>query len=177
MLVNLINRNAAKAALALRAALVALALSGCSAMPAARDQSAPPAPASTPIQAMTREDAVQLAQDAERALAAGRLVDGGAAYVRIVTVFPDDAYAWFRLGTVYLRTGQYGAAQMACERALRLDPAMAKAQANLALAHLYQFRAAAQPAIASPQVAQDNRRALAALLRDVDHALAPEAGP
>jgi hypothetical protein len=25
-------------------------------------------------------------------------------------------------------------------------------------------------------VAQDNRRALAALLRDVDHALAPEAG-
>lgn len=176
MVVNISKRNTATTSLAML--MVLLALGGCVAVPptqASADASSPAA-MSTPIQSMTREDAAQLAQDAERALAAGRLADGGAAYVRIVTVFPDDAHAWFRLGTVYLRTGQYGAAQMACERALRLDPEMAKAQANLALAHLYQFRAAARPAMTSPQVPEDNRRALAALLRDVDHALAPEAG-
>jgi tetratricopeptide (TPR) repeat protein len=175
MAANISKRSTAMTRLAMLTAAV-FALGGCAAAPSAQDGNAPAAPVTPPIQAMTREDADRLAQDAERALAAGRLVEGGAAYVRIVTVFPDDAHAWFRLGTVYLRTGQYGAAQMACERALRLDPGMAKAQANLALAHLHQFRAAAQPAIASPQVAQDNRRALAALLRDVDHALAPEAG-
>jgi Flp pilus assembly protein TadD len=126
-----------------------------------------------PFQVMTREDAARLALDAEKALTAGGLVDGGAVYVHIVTVFPDDARAWFLLGTIYLRTGQYGAAQMACERALRLDPGMSKAHANLALAHLHQFRAAALPAIASADISKENHRALAGLLRDVDHAITP----
>lgn len=96
--------------------------------------------------------------------------------MHIVTVFPDDARAWFRLGTIYLRTGQYGAAQMACERALRIDPGMSKAQANLALAHLHQFRVAALPAIDSPDIQKENRRALVGLLRDIDHAITPTGG-
>ncbi|MFC3457514.1 MULTISPECIES: tetratricopeptide repeat protein [Massilia] len=125
------------------------------------------------IHTMTRDDALRLAGEAERVLAAGRLADAGAAYIRIVTAFPDDARAWFRLGTIYLRTGQYGAAQMACERALRLEPGMAKAQANLALAHLRQFRAAAERAAASAEVPEDNRKALAVLMRDVDRAVGP----
>lgn len=178
MAVNNKNSNLDGARAALLA--VALILGGCAGAPPARDGLAPlassqapsPAQTATPVQRMTRDEAAQLGRDAERALAAGRLVDGGAAYVRIVTVYPDDAHAWFRLGTVYLRTGQYGAAQMACERALRLDPGMSKAQANLALTHLYQFRAAALSATTSQEVSEDNRRTLAGLLRDVDHAIA-----
>jgi len=165
MVAEIINWNAASAGMALLAAT--LLLGGCSAVPGVKSSSL------TPVQVMTRKDAARLVLDAEKSLAAGRLVDGGAAYVHIVTVFPDDARAWFRLGTIYLRTGQYGAAQMACERALRLEPGMSKAHANLALAHLHQFRAAALPAIASPDISKDNHRALAALLRDVDHAIAP----
>jgi cytochrome c-type biogenesis protein CcmH/NrfG len=125
------------------------------------------------VRTMTREDAMRLALDADRALVAGRVLDAGAAYVRIATAFPDDARAWFRLGTIYLRTGQYGAAQYACERALRFEPSMAKAQANLALAHLHQFRAAAALASASHDVPPENRKALRALMLDVDHALVP----
>lgn len=135
----------------------------------------PQAADATPVQTMTREDALRLASDADRALAAGRVADAGAAYVRIATAFPDDASAWFRLGTIYLRTAQYGAAQYACERALRFEPGMAKAQANLALAHLHQFRAAAAQAAASADVPPENRKALASLIRDVDHALVPAA--
>lgn len=146
----------------------ALLLAGCAAAPVQ-----PETAENAPIQTMTRADAAQLALEAERVLAAGRLPDAGAAYIRIVTAFPDDARAWFRLGTIYLRTGQYAAAQMACERALRFEPGMAKAQANLALAHLRQFRAAAAQATASAEVPADNRKALAALMRDVDHAIGP----
>jgi len=97
-------------------------------------------------QSMTQGDAARLSVLAEKALAEGRLVEGGNVYVGIVTAYPDDAQAWFRLGTVYLRTQQYAAAQMACEQALRADPGMDKARANLALA---------------------------SLLRDVDHAVNP----
>ena len=147
---------------------VALSLAGCVTAPVE-----PVAVEPAPIQTLTRQDAARLALDAERVLAAGRLADAGAAYIRIVTAFPDDARAWFRLGTIYLRTGQYGAAQMAFERVLRQEPGMAKAQANLALAHLRQFRAAAALATASTEVPEGNRKALASLIRDVDHALGP----
>lgn len=124
-------------------------------------------------QSMTQGAAARLSVLAEKALAEGRLVEGGNVYVSIVTAYPDDAQAWFRLGTVYLRTQQYAAAQLACERALRADPGMGKARANLALAHLHQFRVAATVAVASTAVPEANRQALASLLRDVDHAVNP----
>lgn len=126
-----------------------------------------------PGQTMTHADAARLSLQAEKAIAEGRLVDGGNVYVSIVTAYPYDGQAWFRLGTVYLRTQQYAAAQLACERALRADPGMGKARANLALAHLYQFRVAAEIAIASTAVPEANRTALTSLLRDVDHAFNP----
>jgi Tfp pilus assembly protein PilF len=137
-------------------------------------RSAPVAQAGpAPGQTMTLEEAARLSAKAEQALNEGRFPDAGAAYVRVVTAWPDNAQAWSRLATVYLRTQQYGAAQRACEQALRADPRMGKARANLALAHLYQFRAAGVQAAASTDVPEPNRMALAALVRDVDHALAP----
>lgn len=151
------------------ALLVACLVSGGCATHRAADDAAQRAPGQT----MTLPESVRLAAMAEQAMAENRLPDAGAAYVRVVTAYPDNAQAWFRLGTVYLRTQQYGAAQRACEQALRVDPRMAKARANLALAHLYLFRAAAAPAVASPDVPEENRKALASLMRDLDQALAP----
>ena len=90
-------------------------------------------------QSMTQRDAARLAALAEQAIAEGRLVDGAHVYVSIVTAYPDDVQSWCRLGAVYLRTQQYAAAQLACERALRLDPGMDKARATMALAQSHQL--------------------------------------
>lgn len=148
-------------------------LAGCATPP-------PPDPATVlaPGQYLPLEESDRLVREAEQAIAEKRLSDANALYVRVVTAYPNRASAWFRLGTVYLRGDQYGYAQRAFQEALRADPSMTKAQANLALAHLHQFRAAASQAVLSPQVPEANRKALASLVRDIDHALSPGAsGP
>ncbi len=116
---------------------------------------------------------VQLAARAEQEIGAGRFNDAGLRYLQIVEAFPSNATAWFRLGTVYLRTNQARQAQRAFEQALQIDPGMAKAHANLALTHALQLRGAASIAVRSKQVAASNRQALQSLMRDVDHALGP----
>ena len=135
--------------------------------------SAPPATAPAASQA----EVDQIGSEAERALAANDLAAAGRGYVRIVTGYPNNAPAWYRLGTIYLRTNQHRAAQNAFEQSLRADPNLTKAYANLAIAHLGQFRVAAKRAVASDQVADANRRALMALLEDVNHALPPTLAP
>jgi Tfp pilus assembly protein PilF len=96
-------------------------------------------------------------------------------YESVVEAYPYEALAWFRLGTVYLRTEQVFQAQKAFERTLILDPDLKKAQANLALIYLKQFRVAALQAVDSNQISDANKAALNSLLRDVDHALPPVA--
>lgn len=139
------------------AVLLCLQLAGCA-------TTTPAASADTPIPAAMEE----LGALAEQAIAIGDMRSAGRLYVRLVTAYPDSAPGWYRLGTVYLRTNQPGYAQQAFERALTLDPRLQKAYANLALAHLGQFREAAQRAVASGQISADNRRALTALLQDVE---------
>lgn len=139
------------------AALLCLLMAGCA-------TTVPVATADTPIPATMEE----LGTLAEKAIAAGDMTSAGRLYVRLVTAYPDSAPGWYRLGTVYLRTNQPGYAQQSFERALVLDPRLQKAYANLALAHLGQFREAAQRAVASGQISADNRRALTALLQDVE---------
>lgn len=155
----------------LMAALTAgLLAAGCASKPPLD-----PAAQLAPGQNMTLEEAAQLTGEAEQHIVARRLPQASSLYVRVVTAYPNNAQAWFRLGTVYLRGGEYGYAQQAFEHTLRADPRLTKAQANLALAHLHQFRAAASQAVVSPQVPDENRKALASLVRDVDHALTPGA--
>lgn len=147
-------------------AIVCLAqAAGCASAPS------PTAAATSPAEADS------IAIEAERSLAANDLAAAGRSYVRIVTGYPNHAQAWYRLGTIYLRTSQHHAAQNAFEQSLRADPNLSKAYANLAIAHLGQFRSAAQRAVASGQVADGNRRALMALLEDVNHALPPTVAP
>lgn len=126
--------------------------------------------------AMSQAEMERIGVEAEQALAAGDLVAAGSGYVRIVTAFPDSAPAWFRLGTIYLRTNQNGPAQRAFEESLRADPTLTKAHANLALAHLAQFRHEAGRAVLSTQVPEANRVALQALLDDVNHVFPPLRG-
>jgi predicted Zn-dependent protease len=152
------------------AALAAALLGGC-----ATEVRVDPATVLAPGQVLPLQEADRLVQEAETALAENRLSEANALYVRVVTAYPNRAQAWFRLGTVYMRGGQYGYAQRAFQETLRADPNISKAQANLALAHLQQFRAAAVAAVASPQVPEANRKALASLVRDFDHALNPGA--
>lgn len=155
--------------LAAGALLLCGQLAGCASVAPLSAMSAAPAGSA----AMSPAQMAQLGIKAEQALAANQLVEAGSSYVRIVRAYPDNATAWFRLGTIYLRTDQLDAAQMAFEQSLRADPNLSKAYANLALAHLQQFRRAATRALSSPQVAQANKAALRTLLVDVEHALAP----
>jgi Flp pilus assembly protein TadD len=110
---------------------------------------------------------------AEQFIAAGNYPLAIAHYQSVVEAYPYEALAWFRLGTVYLRTEQVFQAQKAFERSLILDPDLKKAQANLALIYLKQFRVAALQAVESNQISDTNKAALNSLLRDVDHALPP----
>ncbi|WP_167226436.1 tetratricopeptide repeat protein [Massilia rubra] len=136
---------------------------------------ATPAPAPHAAGPMSEAQMMQLAARAEQEIGAGRFGDAELRYVQIVHAFPANATAWFRLGTVYLRTNQVRQAQGAFEQALRVEPGMAKAHANLALAHAILLRGAAGIAVRSGDVAAPNRQALQALMRDVDHALGPQA--
>lgn len=126
-----------------------------------------------PNESMSRIEMDQLVANAEQAITMNNLVSAIAMYKRVLTAHPDNASAWFRLGTVYIRSNQTILAQQAFEQALRADPNMTKAFANLALVHITQFRAAATAAINSDQVSEANRAALKSLLRDVDHTMSP----
>jgi cytochrome c-type biogenesis protein CcmH/NrfG len=134
-----------------------------------------PNPALVPAagHSMTLQEAAQLTGEAEQLVAERRLPEASTRYVRVVTAYPDNAQAWFRLGNVYLRGSQFGYAQRAFEQTLRADPQLTKAQANLALVHLYLFRVAANQAIVSDQVPEEKRKVFASLVRDVDHAITP----
>jgi tetratricopeptide (TPR) repeat protein len=135
-----------------------------------------PAPELIPVaDQLSQAEMEALGAQAEQAIARGDYPNAIALYQRVLRAYPRSAPAWFRLGTVHLRINQPRMAQYDFERALQADPNLSKAQANLALSHLTQFRVAAAGAIASDQVSEANRATLRSLMRDVDHALYPPA--
>lgn len=136
---------------------------------------APPPPPVPAAEQLTQAEMEALGAQAEQAIASGDYPNAIALYQRLLRAYPRSAPAWFRLGTVHLRVNQQRQAQYDFERALEADPSLSKAQANLALTHLKQFRTAAASAIASDQVSEANRTTLRSLMRDVDHALYPPA--
>lgn len=140
---------------------------GCASAPMPGPEKAPDAADAATIE--------RLGSQAEAALAAGDLAEAGRLYVQLVTAAPNNTPAWYRLGIVYLRSNNPAYAQQAFQRALQIDPSLSKAHANLALAHLGQFRQSATMALSGQQISEDNRRALQALLADVDQVLPPAA--
>ena len=132
-----------------------------------------PQPAVVPADQLSQADVDALIGQAEQDVAQGHYTQAIALYERVVTAGPRNAQSWFRLGTVRIKARQMRMAQYAFERALQIDPGMNKAQANLALTHLYEFRIAATQAIASEQVSDANRATLRSLMRDINQALFP----
>ncbi|WP_211471239.1 tetratricopeptide repeat protein [Collimonas humicola] len=114
---------------------------------------------------------------ADNALGGGQINAAEQIYAKVVAAYPNDASVWFRIGTAYLRVNQADLAVFALREALRIDPTMEKAWPNLAIAHLTQFRFAADKALSGKQLSENNRVTLKSLQADVDHAIAPPPEP
>lgn len=150
--------------------VIGAALVACCFLGGCRTQQPAVAPAADQL---SQADLDALRAQAEQEIAQGHYPEAIASYERVVAASPRNSQAWFRLGTVRIKARQMRMAQYAFERALQIDPTMGKAQANLALTHLHEFRVAAAPAIASEQVSDANRATLRSLMRDVNQALFP----
>ncbi len=68
----------------------------------------------------------------------GRLGDAEAILHQILEDHPDLADAWFKLGNIYYRTGQYDAAVRAYEKTVVYDKENGRAWYNLALTRIKQ---------------------------------------
>ncbi|AMP00711.1 tetratricopeptide repeat family protein [Collimonas arenae] len=126
---------------------------------------------------MTDAEMQMLMFRADSAINGGQISAAEQLYSKVVAAYPNDASVWFRIGTAYLRADQAELAVVALREALRIDPTMEKAWPNLAIAHLSQFRFAANKALASKQLSESNRVTLKSLQADVAHAIAPAPEP
>jgi len=82
-----------------------------------------------------------MVQKYERALEyyrQSRFTDAEALFQQIVQAHPDHVDTWFRLGNLYVRTGQNEAAVYAFTQCLKRNPQYSKAWHNLALVHVKQ---------------------------------------
>ncbi len=59
-------------------------------------------------------------------------------YLAVIKQVPNDAYAWFRLGNVYMRQERLSNAIAMYQEALQRDPKQAKPYFNMATVHLLQ---------------------------------------
>lgn len=67
---------------------------------------------------------------------AGRYADAEPQLLSLLAKFPQFSEGWYRLGNLYVRTGQYEAAINAYNTCLRYDSNFTKAWHNLSLVHL-----------------------------------------
>ncbi|WP_434341190.1 tetratricopeptide repeat protein [Motilimonas cestriensis] len=63
----------------------------------------------------------------------GRLDEAETEYIKLSNSYPNYSFAYFRLGNIYVRTGQYEAAVIKFEKSIQLNPNDARAWNNLAL--------------------------------------------
>src|SRR5690606_9448918 len=66
----------------------------------------------------------------------GELIEAETRYRQLVKAHPDYTEGWFKLGNIYVRTGQYDAAANVYKKAAQLNPEDAKIWNNLALANI-----------------------------------------
>lgn len=87
-----------------------------------------------------------LAAAAEGAYRDGRWIDAERHYRRLAEAVPDDAWAWFRLGNVYVRQGDWERAIDAYERSIERDAEQPRPWFNLSIAYLLRARDAMERA-------------------------------
>jgi len=76
--------------------------------------------------------------EAERAYSLGLLSNAEATYLEITEKHPNFGEAWFRLGNIYVRTGQFDAAIRMFEKYVKINPNDVRGWNNLALTRMKQ---------------------------------------
>lgn len=66
----------------------------------------------------------------------GELSEAEALYRKLIAAHPEYGEGWFKLGNIYVRTGQYEAAANMYKKAAQINPEDAKVWNNLALTHV-----------------------------------------
>lgn len=66
----------------------------------------------------------------------GELSEAETRYRQLVKAHPDYGDGWFKLGNIYVRMGQYDAAENMYKKAAQLNPEDARVWNNLALANI-----------------------------------------
>lgn len=84
----------------------------------------------------------------------GRLGDSEALLHKILKTHPNLSDAWFKLGNIYYRTGQYDAAVRAYEKTVTYDKENGRAWYNLALTRIKQADIALK--IGAAQITSEN---------------------
>lgn len=102
--------------------------------------------------------AAQDEQAARRAYASGDIRRAADLYESVVSVAPDDADAWFRLGNARFRLQRLDDAGVAYERAIKLKPDDAQALYNLGVVRLKQAQAAMVASAQAGEPGDDLRR-------------------
>ncbi len=91
---------------------------------------------------MRGEEIFTLSAEADKAYRESRWLDAARQYQLLTEKVPNDAWAWFRLGNVHARQGNYDLAISAYESSLERNPRQAKPWFNLSTAYLLNARLA-----------------------------------
>lgn len=84
------------------------------------------------------QESMALFDKAQQAYQEGLLEEAEAHFIEITKLNPEFYEAWFRLGNIYVRTGQLKAAERMFEQCARLKPNEFKAWNNLAVTYVKQ---------------------------------------
>lgn len=93
----------------------------------------------------------------------GRFSDAEPNLRKLVAEYPHFAEGWFRLGNLYVRTGQNEAAIASFKECLQHDPNYAKAWHNLSLSYVKMAVAVLDEGLSKASMPQSDRESIAAL--------------
>lgn len=97
----------------------------------------------------------------------GRLSDAETLFLKYTNKHPRYAEAWFKLGNIYYRTGQYAAAITAYNNVVQQNPNHGKAWYNMALTRIKQAEATLERGESILPVSDIQRQRLIALKNNI----------
>jgi tetratricopeptide (TPR) repeat protein len=107
----------------------------------------------------TKNKSLEDLKAADDAYRVGMLSEAEARYTRVVKHNPNYYEAWFKLGNIYTRLGQYPASFRAYGKCIEIDPERGKGWYNLSMAKLLQTASILQESTTKvPESADEYRR-------------------